>query len=156
MKSQRTQKAVTVWCGFSSRGIIGPFVFENEQGEAVKVNGDRYRFTKIKEENIGNIWFQQDGATCYKVEAALDILRPGFEDLIISRRADAIWASRSCGLTPLDYYLRGAVKGKCYADKPETIDNLKDNIRGAIVEIQRIDYSMASRGSHLNEIIFHY
>ena len=42
---------------------------ENEQVEAVTVNGDRYRamlneffFTKIK--NIDNIWFQLDGATC--------------------------------------------------------------------------------------------
>ena len=26
-----------------SRGIIGPFFFENEQGVAVTVNGDRYR-----------------------------------------------------------------------------------------------------------------
>ena len=34
---------VTVWCGFWSRGIIGPFFFENEQGEAVTVNGDRNR-----------------------------------------------------------------------------------------------------------------
>ena len=29
------------WCGFWSRGIIGTFFFENEQGEAVRVNGDR-------------------------------------------------------------------------------------------------------------------
>ena len=36
-------KRVTVWCGFWSRGIIGRFFFENEQGEAVTVNGDRYR-----------------------------------------------------------------------------------------------------------------
>ena len=35
----------------------------------------------------------------------------------------------------LDYYLWGAVKDKCYADKPETIDALKDNIREAISEI---------------------
>ena len=48
-------KRVTVWCGFWSRGIIGPFFFENEQEQAVIVNGDRYRamlneflFTKIK------------------------------------------------------------------------------------------------------------
>ena len=48
-------KRVTVWTGaFSSRGIIGPFFFEKEQGEAATVNGDRYRpmlneflFTKI-------------------------------------------------------------------------------------------------------------
>ena len=30
----------------------------------------------------------------------------------------------------------GAVKDKWYADKPETIDGLKDNIREAINEIQ--------------------
>ena len=39
-------------------------------------------------------------------------------------------------MTQLDYYLWGAVKDKCYADKPETIDALKDNIREAIDEIQ--------------------
>ena len=63
-------KRVTVWCGFWSRGITGPFFLENEQEEAITVNGDRYRailneflFTKIEEEDIGNIWFQQEGAT---------------------------------------------------------------------------------------------
>ena len=61
LKNRRTQN---VWCGFWSGYIIGPFFFENEQGEAVTVNGDRYRailnqflFTKIEEEDIGNIWF---------------------------------------------------------------------------------------------------
>ena len=33
----------TVWCGFWSRSIFGPFFFENEQGEAVTVNCYRYR-----------------------------------------------------------------------------------------------------------------
>ena len=60
-------------------------------------------------------------------------------------------------------------KDKYYADKSETIDALKDNISEAIGEIQlhtidnvfknwidRVDYCMATRGSHLNEIIFHY
>ena len=44
------------------------FFFKNEQGEAVTVNGDRYRvilneflFKKIQKEDIVNIWFQQDG-----------------------------------------------------------------------------------------------
>ena len=59
LKSRRKQ--TTVCSG--SRGIIGPFFFENEQKEAVTVNGDRYRamlngflFTKIEEEDIGNIF----------------------------------------------------------------------------------------------------
>ena len=62
-------------------------------------------------------------------------MRPVFEDCII-HRADVVWSSRSCELTPLEYYLCGAVKDKCYADKPETIDALKDSIREAIGEIQ--------------------
>ena len=41
-----------------------------------------------------------------------------------------------CDLTPLDYYLLGAVKDKYYADKTETIDALKGNNREALGEIQ--------------------
>ena len=72
-------------------------------------------------------------------------------------------------MIPLNYYLWIAVKNKCYADKSEIIDALKDNIREAIGEIQphtidnvlknwshRVGNCMASRGSHLNENIFHY
>ena len=136
-------KRVTAWSGFSSRGIIGPFFFDNEQGEAVRVNNDRYQamlneilFTKIEEEDIGNSCFQQHGATCHTVEATLDVLRAVFEDRIISRRADIVWPPRSCDLTPLDYYLWCAVIDKCYADKPGTIDALKGNIREAIGKIQ--------------------
>ena len=112
-----------------------PFFFENNQGEAVTVNVDRYwvmfnevLFTEIEEQDIGNIWFQQDGATWYTAEAILDVLRNVFEDCIISRKADVVWPSRSCDLTPLDYYLWDAVKDRCYADMPDTIDALKDNI----------------------------
>ena len=162
-------KRVTVWCGFWSTGTIGPFFFENEQGEVVTVNGDCYRamlneflFTKIKEEDIGNICFQQDGAMCHIAEATLDVLRYVFEHRIISRRADVIWPPRSCHLTPLDYYLCCAVKHNCYADKPEAIDALKDNIREYIGEIQlhTIDNVLKnwtdrySRGSPLKEITY--
>ena len=95
-------KRVTVWCGFWPRAVIRPFLFENEQGEALTVNGDRYRvvlnkflFTEIEEEDIGNIWFQQDGATCHTAEATLDVLRPIFEDRIISRKVDIVWPPRT-------------------------------------------------------------
>ena len=102
-------------------------------------------------------------------EATLDILHSVFEDCIISRRAVVVWPPRSYDLTPMDYYLWGAVKDKCYADKPETIDALKDNIRVPIGEIhlhaidnvlknwtEHVGYCMASQCSHLNVIIFRY
>ena len=90
---------------------------------------NEFFFTKINEEDIVNIWFQQDGTTCHTTEALLDDLRSAFDDRIISRRVDVVWPPRGGDLTPLGYYLWGAVKDKCYADEPETIDALKDNIR---------------------------
>ena len=76
---------------------------------------NEFLFTKIEEEDMGNISFQQDADTCHTVEATLDVLRPVFEDRIISRKTDGVWPSRSC-----DYYVWRAVKDKCYADKPDT------------------------------------
>ena len=97
------------------------------------------------------------------------VLRPVLEDRIVSRRADIVCPPRSCVLTPLNYYLWGAVKDNCYADKPDTINAFKDNICESIGEIQlytidyalknsseRVGYCMASRVSHLYEIIFRY
>ena len=82
IEKPKHSKRVTVWCGFWFRGIIGPVFFENEQVKAVTVNGDRYRamlneylFTKIEEEDIGNIRFQQNGTTCHTAEDKLDVLR---------------------------------------------------------------------------------
>ena len=48
---------------------------------------------------------------------------------IINRRADVT-------SKPLDYYLWVAIKDKSYVEKPETINDLKDNILEAIGEIQ--------------------
>ena len=93
---------------------------------------NEFLFTQIEEEDIGNIWFQQKGAKYHTAEATIDVLRPVFEDPIVNRRADVVWPPRSCDLTPLDYYLWSAVKDKCYADKLETIDASKNNIREAI------------------------
>ena len=82
---------------------------------AITVNGDRYCART-----------GQDSATCHTAETTIDVLRPGFEDLIISHRA--------------------------VSDKPETIDTLKDNIRKAVGEIynvlknwtDRVGYNMAT------------
>ncbi|GFT18201.1 hypothetical protein TNCV_183561 [Trichonephila clavipes] len=46
------------------------------------------------------------------------------------------WPPRSCDLTPLDYFLWGYVKSLVYADKPQTLDHLEDNIRRVIPDIR--------------------
>ena len=135
---------------------------------AVAVNGDRYQamlneflFTKIEDEDIAQHLVQQNATTCHTAEATLDVFCPVFEDRIISRRPNVVWPPRSCDLTPLAYYLWGAVKDKCYADKPETIDTLKANIREAIGEMQLHTIDSVLKNctdhlGHLNEIIFPY
>ena len=44
---------------------------------------NEFLFTKIQEEDIGNIWYQQDGAKYLTPEAKLDVLQPVYEDRII-------------------------------------------------------------------------
>ena len=73
---------------------------------------------------------------CHTAEAIRDVLRHVFEDCIISRRVDVVWPPWSCDLAPLGYYLWSLFKDKCYVDKPEAIDTLRDNIREAFGEIK--------------------
>ncbi|GFU94484.1 hypothetical protein TNCV_2644701 [Trichonephila clavipes] len=111
--------------------------------------------------------FQQDGATCHTARATIDLLKDTFGDRLISRFGPVNWPPRSCDLTPLDYFLWGYVKSLVYADKPQTLDHLEDNIRRVIADIRpqmlekvienwtsRLDYIRASRGSRMPEIIF--
>ena len=58
------------------------------------------------------------------------------ENRIISRSSDVNWPPRSCDLTPLDYFLWGVVKDKCYANHPETIEALEHEIEVAIHGIE--------------------
>ena len=65
-------RRVTVWCGFWAGGIIGPYLFENEAGAAVSVNGLRYRtmindflWPELEDMDADDVYFQQDGATCH-------------------------------------------------------------------------------------------
>ncbi|GFX66624.1 uncharacterized protein TNCV_1427901 [Trichonephila clavipes] len=99
--------------------------------------------------------------------ATIDLLKDTFGDCLISRFAPVNWPPRSCDLTPLDYFLWGYVESLVYADKPQTLDHLEDNIHCVIADIRpqmlekvienwtsRLDYIRASRGSPMPEIIF--
>ncbi|GFV84092.1 uncharacterized protein TNCV_3037541 [Trichonephila clavipes] len=84
----------------------------------------------------------------------------------------ALWAAKTMKATTLqslviDYFLWGYVKSLVYADKPQTLDHLEENIRRVIADIRpqmlekvienwtsRLDYIRASRGSPMSEIIF--
>ncbi|GFY32213.1 putative transposable element [Trichonephila clavipes] len=154
-------------------GWWNPF-FKNDEGHNVTVNGDRYRamitnfiIPELNTHDVQELWFQQDGATCHTARATIDLLKDTFGDRLISRFGPVNCPPRSCDLTPLDYFLWGYVKSMVYVDKPQTLDDLEDNIRRVIANIRpqmlekvienwtsRLDYIRASRGSHMPEIIF--
>ena len=84
--------------------------------------------------------------------------------MVFSRSGPVNWPSRSCNLTPLDYFLWGCVKANVYIDKPNSIDALADNIEAFMSEIpsemlervwtKRMDHLKRNRGQHLREIMF--
>ncbi|GFU87241.1 DUF4817 domain-containing protein [Trichonephila clavipes] len=139
---------LTVWCALWAGGIIGPYFFKNDEGH-------------------NELWYQQDGATCHTARATIDLLKDTFGDRLISRFGPVNWPPRFCDITPLDYFLWEYLKSLVYADKPQTLDYLEDNIRRVIADIRpqtlgrvienwtsRLDYIRASRVSHMPEIIF--
>ncbi|GFW61382.1 DUF4817 domain-containing protein [Trichonephila clavipes] len=134
---------LTVWCALWAGGIIGPYFFKNDEGHNVTINGDRYRamitnffIPELNNHDVQELWFQQDGATCHTARATIDLLKDTFGDRLISRFGPVNWPLRSCDLTPLDYFLWGYVKSLVYADKPQTLDHLEDNIRRVIADIR--------------------
>lgn len=165
----------TVWCGLWAGGIIGPYFFEDEAGDAVTVNGDRYRdmltnfaISEIIDLNVPDMWIQQDGAKPHTMRATIELLREDFGERIISGGTDCIWPPRSCDLTPLDYFLWGYVKDRVYVDAPASIQELQDEIirviRGidttlleSVIENlgKRLVACKKSRGGHLADIHFH-
>ncbi|GFU85532.1 putative DD41D transposase [Trichonephila clavipes] len=134
---------LTIWCALRADGIIGPYFFKNDEGHNNTVNVDRYRaiitnffIPELNNHDVQELWFQQDGGTCHTARAAIDLLKDTFGDRLISRFGPANWPPRSCDLTPLDYFLWGYVKSLVYADKPQTLEDLEDNIRRVIADIR--------------------
>ena len=164
---------VTVWCAISSAGIIGPWFFE-ENEVAVTVNSDRYLnmlqeffFPRLDELDLGDIWFQQDGATAHTSRASMAVLRVHFPERLISIRGDLEWPARSPDLTLCDFFLWGFLKSRVYVNRPSTLQDLKTNIQEEIANItpamlervmtnarNQFTQCMENRGRHLSDLIF--
>ncbi|GFX03895.1 uncharacterized protein TNCV_4678001 [Trichonephila clavipes] len=147
VKTPSHPEKLTVWCAFMG--------WWNPSSKPMKA-------TTLQSMEL---WFQQDGATCHTARATIDLLKDTFGNRLISRFGPVNWPPRSCDLTPLDYFLWGYVKSLVYADKPQTLDHLKDNIRRVIADIRpqmlekvienwtsRLDYIRTSRGRHIQNV----
>ena len=57
--------------------------------------------------DANDVRFQQDVATLHISHATIDLLPQAFDACLISRSGDINWLTRSCQLTPLNYFFVG-------------------------------------------------
>jgi hypothetical protein len=97
----------TVWSGILAFGIIGPYFFEDETGNAVTVISDWYvhmvnefLLPELRRRDIEHaiFWFQQDRAKAHTARQSMNTLRTVFEHRIISYYGDISWPARSVDL----------------------------------------------------------
>ncbi|GFV67203.1 transposable element Tc3 transposase [Trichonephila clavipes] len=107
---------------------------------------------ELNNHDVQELWFQQDGATCYTARATVDLLKDTFGDRLISRFRAVNWPPRSCHLTPLDYFLGGYVKeqqrlrhllGTVSTDSEDEISDFQDCVNSEEEEhhIEQSDHS---------------
>lgn len=162
---------VIVWCAYSSLGIIGPYFFENPQGNAAITTAgyndmlQTFLWPELKGVDTNDMYFQQGNAAWHTDTTTISILSEKFDGRVISDNGDFNWPPRSSDLNPLDFFLWGYLKDKVYESKPKTIDELKASIRNAVDDIradvrlnalnewsERIKICKENNGAYLNDI----
>ncbi|CAG7821474.1 unnamed protein product [Allacma fusca] len=131
-RNESSSLPVIVWCGMTSKDIIGPYFFNSF------VNENSYlrmlkSFMLPRIEELGysreSTWFQQDGAPPHRSKNVLKYLRRKFGDRLISYGCATFWPARSQDLTPLDYFLWDHLKGKITTNyRPTNAEDLKECI----------------------------
>jgi hypothetical protein len=81
---------------------------------------------------MGEVYFQQDGATFRTPNANMRKIESYFGDRLISKNQ---WPPRSPDLMPPDFFLWGVLKGCVYSNKPRTSGALKEAIRRGVAAI---------------------
>ena len=110
---------------------------------------------------------KQDGATAHTSRVSMSVLRERFPERLISIRGDLEWPARSPDLSPCDFFLWGYLKARVYVNRPQSLENLKDNIREEIANIpsdmlvrvmentrNRYMKCIDNEGRHLPDMIF--
>ena len=102
---------------------------------AVRAILEDYFWPELDELDINDMWFQQDAAISHTARVTINLLKGKFGERVISRNGPVEWPPRSWDLTPLDFFLWGHFKSLVYANKPATLDDLKDNIQREIANV---------------------
>ena len=130
---------ITVWCGLSSRGLIGPFFFD------ATVTGLSYLnllqqsvMPSIKEEfEDEEFYFQQNRTPPHYNHDIRSFLDEALPNRWIVLRGFGEYLPRSPNLTPLVFFSWGYQKDKVYTTKPAPVAELREAIEHEWAQISR-------------------
>jgi hypothetical protein len=130
---------VMVWCGMWSNGIIGPFFFDTNVNAHSYLNLLQEKFwPEIEQRDTAqHLYFQHDGAPPHYAMIVRQWLDKKFPQRWLGRRGPIDWPPRSPDLTPPDFFLWGLLKDRVYGKKPQTIEDLKQEITAAVHDIPK-------------------
>lgn len=160
-----------VWLGVLDNTIVGPYFLPH------RLNADM--FTEFLENGFQdlledvplntrmNSWFQLDGCPAHFGRGPREWLNINYPRRWIGRGGPAAWPARSPDLTPMDYFVWGAVKQKVYEVPVDTLEDLRQRIVQACREltpiqcrsattsiIRRCRACLQSGGAHFEQNIF--
>jgi hypothetical protein len=106
----------------------------------------------------GFCWLQQDGTTLHTANSIMEMVRQFFDGMVISKN---LWPLQSP-----DYFLWGYLKQVVYSNRPQTIEDLKQNTEVAISNISqetlkkvvrnmvtRVNTCYAENGGHFQHVL---
>ena len=128
---------MNIWCGLSTRGLIGPFFFEGTvTGETyLEILGSSILAAIRALYENSDVFYQQDGAFPHYHRDVRAFLVENLEGHLIGRRGTFGFPPRSPDLTPLDFYLWPSLKYVVYRRKPAMLGELRAEIRAACAAI---------------------
>jgi hypothetical protein len=107
------REKLTARCGITSFGVLGPYLFQDNEGEAVTVISKGYvkmlcNFCEpelwCRGIDFSSVWFQQGGATAHTARASIHFLREMFPQHVTSHGSDIPWPARSPDFSSCDYF----------------------------------------------------
>lgn len=132
--------SVNVWAGLMDDTLIGPIILPRT------LNAER--FLELLSEDLPSLledvpltirrrlFLQMDGCPAHYATSVRNFLNENYRNRWIGRNGPVGWPARSPDMTPLDYFLWGAMKQKVYATPVNTEAELQARILSCAQQIK--------------------
>ncbi|GFV12386.1 transposable element Tcb1 transposase [Trichonephila clavipes] len=117
-RAMQQRFTVNVWAGIVDDSLLGPYILPP------RLDSHKYLvfLQEVLPELLSDVpapirrrmWFQQDGASSHYARHVREYLDRTFPNRWIGRGVPVTWPPRSPDLSPLDFFLWGAMKGLVY------------------------------------------